>query len=447
MSTREARQRIGDGQSEQLLWLGLYDNLTNLPNRYLFLDRLHHIKRQAAREKYEFAVLMINLRDFRRLNAEAGHQAGDLVLVTLADRLRDLARDSDTIARFGGDVYTVILRNIKSIADAESIAGKYSRVLHQPIASGAEPLQIKASIGISCYPQHSEDINELLHQAEKAMLDAAGSDAPFSVYSELFEDAVAVNLYNYNIDELFRDEDIRFRYQPICTLTDRRIVSVEALCRWNHPVMGEIYPEKLIIDAMNSPSIKSFVSNSLRHILNQNRAWQAQGITLPVHFNLSAYMLNDPYTTELIVDLLNESQVAPELLVIELTETEFYSMNSLTIRVIQELADRKIRIALDDFGVGFSSMSHLLEFPIDLIKIDRVFVEGVHRNHKARVITEALIDMSHQLGASVVAEGVDNDEAVRLLQELGCDYIQSHAFYQPLSVEEIEERLNPAGRT
>lgn len=446
MKSAVNNQKSSSDKSEQLLWLGLYDSLTNLPNRYLFLDRLHHIKRQAAREKYEFAVLMIDMCNLKQLNDDKGHQAGDLVLVTIAERLRDLARDSDTVARFGGDEFTVILRNTNQLQDAESIAAKYSNAITAPIKTGNGNLQIDASIGISYYPNHSEDTNELLHKAEKAMLKSTENNTPYSVYSDLLEDAVSDKLYNYDLDELFRGDQIRFQYQPIGTLESGDIIALEALCRWNHPVMGEIFPEHLIIDANNSPAIKSFVSNSLSNILDQNKQWQSQGFILPVHYNLSAYMLNDPLTTELIIDLLNESGVEPGSLVIELTETEFYSMNSMTIKVIQDLAGHGIKIALDDFGVGFSSMSHLLEFPIDIIKLDRSFVENIDKNDKARIITESLIKMSHQLGASVVAEGVASDDAVKVLQKLECDYIQSHYFSKPLTVSEVEEKYIAAAK-
>ena len=283
---------------------------------------------------------------------------------------------------------------------------------------------------------HSEDINELLHQAEKAMRASCEEARRYSVYSDQFKDSVADNLYNYDIDQIFRDEDIRFKYQPVCRIDTKEIVSAEALCRWNHPVLGEIVPGNLIFDANNSPVIKSFVSNSLRFILQQIQNWKSRQIELPVHFNLSAYMLNDPLTVDLIKDLLSENNVAASSLVLELTETEFYSMNALTISVIQELAEHGVKIALDDFGVGFSSMSHLLEFPVDLLKIDKLFVENIHINDKARIITEALINMAHQLGAKVVAEGVDHPAAIQLLQQLDCDFIQSHSFYRPLSVEE-----------
>ncbi|MDX1519509.1 MAG: GGDEF domain-containing protein, partial [Gammaproteobacteria bacterium] len=170
MTTQLMTEKPESDKSEQLLWLGLYDNLTRLPNRYLFLDRLHHIKRHAAREKYEFAVLMIELGDLEKINEEKGHHSGEQALIAVASRLQKLARDSDTIARFGNNEFTVILRNISSMQDAESIAAKYVRALNKPISTDNGELIVNASIGVSYYPNHSEDINELLHKAEKAML-------------------------------------------------------------------------------------------------------------------------------------------------------------------------------------------------------------------------------------------------------------------------------------
>ncbi|MCG8325907.1 MAG: bifunctional diguanylate cyclase/phosphodiesterase [Thiotrichales bacterium] len=428
-------------KSEQLRWLGLYDNLTRLPNRYLFLDRLHHIKRHAAREKYGFAILMIALGNLKQINGEFGHDAGDRVLLILAERLQQLARNSDTVARFGGDEFTVILGDINRQQDAETIAGKYSNVIQEEITSGTDTISIDASIGISCYPNHGEDINDLLHKSEQAMLNSLQQKTPCCLYSDGVADAVADNLYNYDIDQLFRDEEIRFQYQPVCTLDTRKIVSLEALCRWNHPVMGEIYPDKLILDANNSPAMKPFVTNSLRQILIQRNDWEKQKIGLPVHFNLSAYMLNDPLTSDLIIDLLEESGLDASALVLELTETEFYSMSSTTTKVMQDLADYGIRIALDDFGVGFSSMSHLLEFPVDLIKVDKLFVRDVHSNTKCRTITASIIEMAHKLGARVVAEGVSEPQAIAILMQMGCDYAQSHAFFKPMSVQELQQQL------
>lgn len=428
-------------KSEQLLWLGLYDSLTNLPNRYLFLDRLHHTRSHASREKYGFAVLMVKLANLKAINENPGHHFGDRSLVTVAARLQQLARTSDTIARFGGDEFTAILVNINELEDAGSLAEKYANTICETMIIDGETVAVTANIGVSCYPQHGEDINELLHQAEKAMLTATATGKPFTIYSP-GQDSVAVdNLYNYDLDELFRKEQIRFLYQPICDIAGENIVSLEALCRWEHPSMGEIYPDKLILDANNSPEIKSFVTNGLQIVLAQVARWKQSGFHVPVHFNLSAYMLNDPYAAELIIDLLDDSGQEPSDLVIELTETEYYNINSLTIRIIRDLAKHGIRIALDDFGVGFSSLSHLLEFPIDIIKIDRMFVEDIAGNERAQTISRHLITMAHELGARVVAEGVSSDTDVAVLRELGCEYAQSHHYFPPLSVSEVAEQL------
>jgi len=444
---REPGQVSGD-KSEQLLWLGLYDSLTNLPNRYLFLDRLHHTRSLAVREKYGFAILMIRLDGLKSINERLGHHVGDRALATVAERLRKLARDSDTVARFGGNEFTAILVNINQPADAESIAGKYAEAIGEAITINGSSVALAPAIGVSCYPQHGEDINTLVHNSEKAMLTAIGRGAACNVYSDIDGGAVPGTLYNYDLDELFRNEQIRFLYQPICAIEDSRIVALEALCRWQHPSLGEIYPDKLILDANNSPEIKSFVTNGLRIVLQQVACWRQQNIHLPVHFNLSAYMLNDPFAAELIIDLLDESGQPPESLVIELTETEFYSVNTLTVRIIRELAARGIGIALDDFGVGFSSLSHLLEFPVDIIKIDKLFVEDIATNSRGRTITRCLVDMAHELGARVVAEGVSGTDHTAVLADLGCDFIQSHHFFKPLPAGEVEKQINgvPRGR-
>ncbi len=426
-------------KSDQLLWLGLYDNLTRLPNRYLFLDRLNHIKRHAAREKFEFAVLMIDISNLLAINLEHGHSAGDQVLMAFTDRLLAQARDSDTIARFGGNTFAVLLGYINPDSDIDTLADKYTSVINEKITFNDIDIETETAIGIAYYPKHSEDMNDLLHKAEKAMVASSESKRAYSVYSELYRDSIAENLYNYDIDQLFKDEDIRFQYQPVCELVSGKIISAEALCRWDHPTMGEIIPANLIVDAINSPIIKSFVSNSLLSILQQSREWQDKGLILPLHFNLSAYMLNDPTTVDLIIDSLDETDVSPQHLILELTETEFYNMDEVTIGVIQQLADKGIQIALDDFGVGFSSMAHLLKFPVNMLKIDRTFVADIHRNNKARIITESLITMAHQLDAKVVAEGVAAESALQLLKNLGCDLVQSHQYHPPLSAEQISQ--------
>lgn len=402
----------------------LYDGLSRLPNRVLFEDRMQQAILGARRESGSLAILVLDLDDFRSVNEQHGHAAGDDVLKEVAGRLRTEVRASDTVARIGSDEFAVILATGGEASAAALAARALESALSKPYRVGDLTVEIGVSVGISLHPEHGDDPEVLLRRAEVAVRAAKRDATGYAFYQPTDEtgDRLAV------VSELRRAVtagDIVLHYQPVLGAVDRRVVGVEALARWRRGgVLLE--PKHFIGVAEQSGLIRHLAYSTLAAAVVQAGRWRAAGLDLMVAVNLSARNLHDAELPDLIARLLSEERVPATSLKIELTETALMSDPERVIRILEPMSSMGVRVAVDDFGTGYSSLAYLRRLPVDEIKIDRSFVSEMRVEDEAAVIVRSMIDLGHNLGLSVTAEGVEDPETWEMLVAARCDFVQGY---------------------
>jgi len=424
--------------------LAYYDVLTGLPNRTLLHDRLEQILAAAHRDNQKFAVMFLDLDRFKYVNDSMGHATGDKLLQTVAQRLLECVREGDTVSRIGGDEFIVLLRETNH-EGATQVAGKILSSL--VVACDIEGIQIStyASIGISIYPDHGADSNTLIKNADLAMYRAkdAGRNN-FQTYSPEM---------NLRADRLFSmEKDLRMAmerkefslyYQPQVDLVSGRICSAEALLRWNHPERGFISPVEFIPVAEETGQIIPLGEWVLRTACAQLSAWRKSGMPLfPVAVNLSIRQLSQPNLAELVVEVLEQAGLRPDDLELELTEGIMMGDTPIAIEFLAQMRKIGVRLSIDDFGTGFSSLNYLKKLPLDRLKIDQSFVRDIETDVSDAAIVHAIISLGHRLKLRVIAEGVETLEQLDFLRIRGCDEIQGYYFSHPLPVEEFVNFVN-----
>jgi len=427
--------------------MAYHDRLTGLPNQLLFFDRLDMALQHAKRHKHKLAVLFIDLDRFKYVNDSLGHGAGDELLGIAARRLTGCVRSEDTVARFGGDEFIILLRIIGRIEDAGKVAQKIIDTMNPPLSVGKHEIVSTASVGISIYPNDGEDAESLVKNADTAMYRAkeAGRDA-YRYYTP------AMNARTLEILELESDlrralarKQLRLHYQPLIEVSEGRIYGLEALLRWEHPRYGLLGPDRFIETAETTGLILPIGEWVLREACRQIRQWKKHlGLDLIVSVNLSPRQFEQPDLVSQIRDALHESGLRPENLEIEITETNAMGDVDKTVRLLNELKVLGVRIAIDDFGTGYSSLSYLKLFPIDTLKLDQSFVSGISVPEDG-AIARGVIAMAHSLGLHVVAEGVETLGQLEFLKESSCDRLQGFLFSRPLDPENFERYLAHKG--
>jgi diguanylate cyclase (GGDEF)-like protein len=427
--------------------MAYHDRLTGLPNQLLFFDRLEMALEHAKRHKHKFAVLFIDLDRFKYINDSLGHGAGDELLAMAARRLSGCVRSEDTVARFGGDEFIILLRIIGRIEDAGKVAQKIIDTMNPAVPIGKHEIVCTASVGISVYPNDGEDAEALVKNADTAMYRAkeAGRDA-YRYYTP------AMNARTLEILELESDlrralarKQLRLHYQPLIDLEEGRIYGLEALLRWDHPRLGLLGPDRFIETAETTGLIVPIGEWVLREACRQIRAWKKHlGLDLVVSVNLSPRQFDQPDLVAHVRDALHESGLRPEFLELEITETNAMSDVEKTVRHLKDLKVLGVRVAIDDFGTGYSSLSYLKLFPIDTLKLDQSFVSGISVPEDG-AIARGVIAMAHSLGLRVVAEGVETLGQLEFLKESSCDRLQGFLFSRPLDPENFERYLAHKG--
>ncbi|NII10387.1 EAL domain-containing protein [Oleiagrimonas sp. C23AA] len=416
---------------------GLLDALTGLPNRLLFSDRLETTLREARRTGETFAVLFIDLDRFKAINDSLGHAVGDKVLKVVADRLNSAVRTSDTVARYAGDEFTVILRHVAQRDDVLRIADKIVRLLDQPLAlDDASELRITASVGLSFYPDDASTAERLLKHADVAMYNAK-SEGRNNVQAYVSTDrdsnrqraALEARLHLAE-----RNGELRVFYQPQVDTASEDIVGMEALVRWDHPELGMISPGFFIPLAEESGLIVSLGQWVLRHACKDTQRWrQRYGLPLRVGVNLSALQLQQRELPGWVSEALRESGLEPAALELEITESMSLKSMPLVVDNLHALRDLGCSVAIDDFGTGQASLDYLRHLPADRIKIDQSFVRNIGTDPDDEAIVRATIHMAHSLHREVVAEGVEEESHLAFLREHQCDVLQGFLFCRPLS--------------
>jgi diguanylate cyclase (GGDEF)-like protein/PAS domain S-box-containing protein len=424
---------------------GLQDSLTGLPNRLLFNDRLESVIQEAHRTGEMFAVLFVDLDRFKNINDSLGHSVGDHVLVAVARRLRATVRASDSVARYAGDEFTMILRHIVQREDVMRIADKVVRVMEAPLTlPGGLEIQITASLGLSFYPDDATTAERLLKHADVAMYTAKGMgrnnyQAYVAVPEESHQQRLALEA---KLRQAERNGELRVFYQPQVDTRTEDIVGMEALIRWEHPELGLISPGFFIPLAEETGLIISIGEWVLRAACLDARRWQQRfSLPLRVSVNLSPLQLRQPNLVGLIASILEETGVPAHLLDLEVTESINVKSIPNLLETLQSIRELGCEISIDDFGTGQSSLDYIKRFPADRIKIDQAFVRNIGLDPDDEAIVQATIGMAHNLNRSVVAEGVEIEAHLDFLRDLGCEVLQGYLFCRPLPAASLENLL------
>ncbi len=436
-ANRELRQARDEAQRQ-----ALHDGLTGLPNRTLLRDRLQQAILVGDRDKSGVALLIMDLDRFKDVNDTLGHHTGDELLQQVGVRLRSALRASDTVARMGGDEFAVVLPLAGHAEDASRVAQTLVLALEQPFTLAGHAVSIGASVGIAMYPEHGSDVKTLLRHADVAMYVAKRGGSGHAVYQ--WEQDVhgpdRLSMIGELRAAIERDELI-LHYQPKVSLRTGRCDRVEALVRWQHPLRGLIPPDDFIPLAEQTGLIKPLTQWVLHAALRQCRAWQDSGLDISVGVNLSMRNLHDPDLVEQISHLLEVTGVRPASLKLEVTESALMTDPQRALGSLARLRAIGVEIAIDDFGTGHASLSYLKQMPVEEIKLDRSFVRDMCTDKNDYTIVRSTIELAHDLGLRVIAEGVEDQETWDLLVKLGCDLAQGYHMSRPLPAAELRTWL------
>jgi diguanylate cyclase (GGDEF)-like protein/PAS domain S-box-containing protein len=429
---------------EKLNHLAYHDALTDLPNQVLFKDRLKQAIALSRRNDQMQAVLLLNLDRFKTINDSLGYTAGDRLLQSVAQRLTSCVRESDTVARFGGDEFAILLTQIPRAQDAANAARAIKQSLDQAFLFEDQEIFVSSSIGISVYPQDGRDTAGLLKTAGVA-LDRAkvqgGNNYQFYTAGGTTRALKQLVLESNLRSALDRCEFI-VHYQPQVDVRGFHLVGMEALVRWRHPSLGLLYPSEFVSLAEDSGLIIALGDSILRTACAQNKAWQDKGL-LPMclSVNFSARQFQQPTFITDVAQILKDTNLDPRWLELELTESSIMKDPEEAIEKLHELKLMGIKVAVDDFGTGYSSLNYLKRFPIDTLKIDKTFVSDVCKDPHDTAIVRAIINLGHALDLTVIAEGVETKEQLQYLSALECDVVQGFLFSKALSAAAFEELL------
>ncbi len=430
-------------REERIRFQATHDALTGLPNRVLFLDELAQAIGTVQRHGDVVAMIMMDLDRFKEINDTLGHHFGDDLLKEIGRRLKATVRESDTVARLGGDEFAVAFFANERFTSAE-MAVRLSHALEAPFVLAGVSIEINASIGIALCPDHASDAETLMKRADVAMYDAKKTHSPFAMYEpgrdehSLRRLAILSELRN----AVARDE-LTLHYQPKIEVRVDKAVHAEALVRWRHPVHGILAPDEFIPLAEQSGNIGMITKWVLRKAIADCGEWNAAGLNLTVAVNLSVLDLFDSELPAYIDGLLAEARLAASNLVLEITESAIMKDPGYALKILWDLKNRGVVLAIDDYGTGYSSLAHLKRLPVDELKIDKSFVTNLRDASTDDIlIVRSTIELGHNMGLKVIAEGVENAEAWRILKDLGCDMAQGYYVSPPLPMREFRDWFN-----
>lgn len=427
----EAFERI----NLELEQTSLHDSLTDLPNRKHFEGRAEQILHDSIRDATRFAVGVIDLRKFKEINDRLGHHAGDIVLRELGQRMQSTIQEGELLARMGGDEFALILRKSDD-ADLRAAGSELLNCCREPIVIDEKEIFPSINIGFSTYPDNGETTDVLLRLADTAMYQAKNADKGFEVYSANIQANVErrKNIEHALANESFIDQ-IEVFYQPIICRENRKIKGLEALVRWNHPDIGNISPDEFIPIAERSNAIRILTTWVSLQALRDAQRFHALDAEISISINLSGKLTVDEAFGDELKRLLENSNIDPSKIILEITETIAMSNPEKTLDILRQLKTLGIKLSVDDFGTGYSSFSYLTRLPVDELKIDRSFF--MDSSHNSKIVVQGIIDVAHSLGLKVVAEGVEAEEVVKTLDSLGCDYFQGYYYSKPLDINSL----------
>jgi diguanylate cyclase len=417
--------------NQRVAYLAYHDSLTDLPNRALFLDRLQQAVLRSNRDDKGLAVLLIDLDGFKEVNDALGHHAGDIVLQEVAMRLRGALRASDTVARLGGDEFAVLLP-ATDMNRAELAARKVLHDLQHPFVAESQPLMVSASIGIAGVPWHATTSDEVLQRADAAMYLAKNDKSGYVVYNPNRDPRAAGRVsLSTSIRQALDNRQFELDYQPIVSIATNEVLAIESLVRWNHPELGRLLPDDFMRVAEHTGLVNPLTTFVIERALTE---WPAtvRPPSCGIALNISPRSLHHAAFATRLREMLEIFNVTPKALVLEITENIVMADPDGAIRCLDELHEMGIRLVIDDFGKGYSSLSYLRRLPVDEIKIDRGFTIGL-ADGEDDTLVKCMIDLAHNLGLRVIAEGVESEAVLHQLAELKCDAVQGYHILKPSS--------------
>lgn len=421
-----------------------YDALTTLPNRYLFQDRLEQAMERARRNQLNVAVLFVDLDRFKNVNDSLGHKVGDELLVEVSKVLLKCARSYDSVARFGGDEFTVVISDVNNdevLLQSEKLARRITELMAIPIAIGDHKFNISASVGIAIYPDDADNINDLLKNADTAMYEAKNIPTEHFQYykKQQNEETLARLKLEHDLRHAIKNNELELFYQPKVNIYEHKIYGVESLIRWNHPEHGMVSPATFIPLAEETGLITDIGYWIMRTACKQCKLWHDENITLTVAINLSVVQFRQADLYERITEILDETDVNVKAIEFEITESVTVDDVNITIDLLNKFQDLGIGICIDDFGTGFSSMAYLQKLPINKLKIDKSFIDNVHLDADSASIARAIVILAQSLSLSTVAEGVEIQAQYDFVKSISCDEIQGYFFSKPLPESELRQ--------
>lgn len=424
--------------------LAFYDQLTELPNRLLFNDRMVQAIHLCRRTEKFLGLVFMDLDCFKTINDTMGHSGGDAIIKEIAQALSHRVRKSDTVARFGGDEFLILLNDIADYKQIPQIAEKVMNLFASPIKLRDQEYFVTASAGISVYPFDGEDCATLIKNADSAMYQAKakGANSMVMCTSAMKEEVQRNIILSNSLYRALERNEFKVVYQPQVSLSSGRIVGFEALLRWHHPQLGVISPGLFIPLSEKNGLINGIGEWVLKTACIQNKKWQDMGYpTFRMSVNLSVLQFRNPRLVETVESILNETGLKPECLEMEITESAAVSETSYIMTVLRSLKNLGVTISIDDFGMEYSSLKRLKELPVDRIKIDIQFIKGLENNEKDQAITMIIINLAKNLGLHVIAEGVETQPQLQFLKNRQCDEVQGYYFYKPMPPDKVTQLL------
>ena len=435
--------------NKQLEHQAMHDALTKLPNRALFHDRLHNTLMSAKRSGELFALVCIDLDLFKEVNDTLGHHAGDLVLQHVALACNKVLRDSDTVARMGGDEFSILLPKVTDMTRALQVAVRVLEAIREPLVIDGNLIEISASLGIAMYPQHGDDELELVTHSDAAMYEAKRKKLGVVMYlPEMGEGKSEAITLKSELKRAISEGEMVLHFQPKIDIESNSVNGVESLVRWQHPRLGLVYPDAFIGLAEMSGLIKPLTLEVLRLAMLQILEWRSQGYEFPVAVNISAINLQEKDFPEIVSAMIEKYDVPSHLLELEVTESAIMVEPLIAIENIRRLSMIGIQMSIDDFGTGYSSMAYIQKLLVAKIKIDKSFVIEMGTRENDEVIVRSTIDLAHNLGLKAVAEGVESQAAWDKLRDMGCDSAQGYFMSKPLPADKLIDWIasSPWGR-
>jgi len=435
ISSRKQAER----EIEQIAY---YDQLTGLPNRFLFGDRLSQAMARAQRDGHGFALLFFDLDRFKDINDTLGHDCGDVLLQGVAQRLDDFVRRSDTVARLGGDEFVLLCGSNQGEVNAEIVARRLLEIFASPFDLNGNTVYVTSSIGIALYPADGVDAATLLRNADLAMYAAKGTGRnTFHFFSEeMNREAQERKFLGDELRMALSRREFSLHYQPQIDLRSGSLFALEAFLRWSHPQRGMISPSTFIPVAERNGLIREIGEWVLREACRQMRSWLDDGYPLMgISVNVSGRHFLHPSFHTLVASVLRESGMEPALLELEITESVCMADPKESVQSLKRLKALGVRLAMDDFGTGYSSLNCLLDFPLDRLKIDRALIRRISQKAPSAVLVDAVIAIAHSLGLRVLAEGVETPEEFAYLKAQGCDDAQGYLFARPMPARDVEK--------